>query len=99
MTSPFFLSVTVFTLTGFTSSDLPQNVEVTFVLAAYVKCGPSAKPALIGGLLRTQRIAALAAARGVGVIVTTLLDGAVGRAAAPPLSHVRPRQVTCAQCD
>jgi O-succinylbenzoic acid--CoA ligase len=44
------------------------------------------KPALLGGLARALRCAQAAKARGVGVIVTTLLDGAVGRTAALQLA-------------
>jgi o-succinylbenzoate---CoA ligase len=44
------------------------------------------KPALLGGLLVAQRIHALALARGVRCIVTTLLDGVVGRTGALQLA-------------
>jgi o-succinylbenzoate synthase len=48
------------------------------------------KPAALGGLRATARIAARARAAGVGCVVTGLLDSAVGRTAALQLTAVLP---------
>ncbi len=60
------------------------------VLAARAADWIVLKPSALGGLRAATRAAALARAAGCGVIVTTLLDGAIARAAALALAAALP---------